>query len=202
MAENGGEPKPLVGAKATAALVGAVLAALISGVTLLFTLFPEWRPDPRERADASVLALAFDRNVTQRDYYHRVGAVPEACTEEQLRRFGNVVYLQADAAGFKRSEVGLRWYTYDANNGRRVPGVRSNNSETTVFRPRASVNRQVAQVWVPTPLQGGTYFIRFELYGGGVLRAFVDTEPFDVAPPLPDAYKGAWCKPLRGRNAG
>ena len=196
MEGDGEDSKRVMGAKASLALVGAVFAVLGSGVTLLFTLIPGCRPESLERADASVQALAIDTNVHQREYYRRLGEVPAACTAEQLQRSGNVVYLQADAAGFRRSEVGLRWYTYDAQNRRRIPGVRSNNRETTVFRPRADVNRQVAQVWVPTPLQGGRYFVRFELYGGGVLRAFIDTKPFDVAPPLPDAYKGPWCKPL------
>jgi hypothetical protein len=185
-------------ALALATLAGAAAAAALSLTTFLFTLFPEWTPDPRERSDAAIAVLALDRNVAQRDFYDRLEKEPPGhCTEEQLGREGNVVYIQVDVAGFKSSSIGLRWFTYDAGNGRRVRGLRSNDEETTVFEPRAPINRQVARVWVPTKLPevDSAYFIRFELYSADVLRAFVDTTVFDVPARLPDDYNGAWCKP-------
>jgi hypothetical protein len=185
-------------ALALATLAGAVAAAGLSLTTFLFTFFPEWRPDPRERSDAAIAVLALDRNVTQRAFFERLGKAPPGhCTEEQLGREGNVVYIQVDVAGFKSSGIGLRWFTYDAGNGRRVRNLRSNDEETTVFEPRAPINRQVARVWVPTKLPDvdSAYFIRFELYSADVLRAFVDTSVFDVPARLPDDYNGSWCTP-------
>jgi hypothetical protein len=187
------------GAHRTAAivtLVGAVAAAAISLTTLLFTLFPEWRPDPRERSDATIKILALDRNVTQEEFFARVGTKrPAGCTTPQLTRSGNVVYIQVDIAGFKSSSIRLRWFTYNAGNGRREPGLRPNREEATVFRPRAPINRQVATVWVPTATPPGdsTYFIRFELYSDDVLRAFRDTIPFRVVR-IGDEYTGEWCR--------
>ena len=188
-------------ALASVTLAGAVAAAAISLTTLLFTLFPEWRPDPRERSDATVGVLALDNNVTHREFFERVGKQPPSgCRHEQLERDGNVVYIQVDIAGFKSSTIRLRWFTYDAGNGRRLADLRSDNRETTVFQPRAPINRQVAAVWVPTalPLDDSSYFIRFELYSADVLRAFVDTPIFDVPARLPDDYTGSWCKPGTG----
>jgi hypothetical protein len=185
------------GTAAVVTLVGAVAAAAISLTTLLFTLFPEWRPDPRERSDATIAVLALDRNVTQQEFLGRVGrASPTGCEAEQLARSGNVVYIQVDIAGFKSSSIRLHWFTYDAGNGRRTRGLRSNDQETTVFQPRAPINRQVATVWVPTALPSvdSQYFIRFELYSAKVLRAFVDTITFDVPARLPDEYTGDWCQ--------
>jgi len=185
---------------AVVTLVGVAVAAALSLTTFLFTLFPEWRPDPRERSDATVRALALDKNVTQEEYFKRVGVrkIDYAnCTREQLDSYGNVVYFQAETAGFKRSEVLLRWFTYDADNKRRILPLSSNSEETRVFKPRAPIDRQIAEIWVPTdlPENDTTYFIRFELYSGSVLRAFVDTKPFPVPARHPGEHRVRPCKP-------
>jgi len=197
--EHGGAAQG--GEKRTATIVtlaGAVAAAAISLTTLLFTLFPEWRPDPRERSDATISFLALDRNVTQREFFNRVrGDAPAACTEKQLTRSGIVVYIQVDIAGFKSSSIRLRWFTYNAGNHRREPGLGSNDQETTVFQPRAPINRQIAVVWVPTALPPidlmSSYFVRFELYSANVLRAVADTTSFPVVR-IGDEYTGGWCR--------
>jgi hypothetical protein len=190
-AKNGGRTT------ATVTLVGALAAAGLSLTTFLFTLFPAWRPDPRERSDATIAVLALDRNVRQSEFFKRVGRHPPGyCTHEQLAREGNVAYIQVDIAGFKSSSIRLRWFTYDAGNERRIPGLWSNDrDEATVFQPRAPINRQIATVWVPTdlPPEDSAYFLRFELYSAKVLRAFVDTPIFDVPARLPDEYRGSWC---------
>jgi hypothetical protein len=187
---------------AVVTLVGAAAAAVLSITTFLFTLHPEWVPDPRQRSDAEIEVLALDLNVTQREFFERMDwTVPAACTDEQLSRYGNVVYIQVDIAGFKSDSIGLRWFTYDAGNGERVDRYHSSDRETTVFQPRAPINRQVARVWVPTALPNvdSSYFVRFELYSENVLRAFVDTDDFDVPAGLPDEYRGAWCTSGGGR---
>ena len=138
--------------------------------------------------------------MSQLAFFRQTGEVPATCTPEQLSRRGNVFYLDVDAAGFKRSSIGIRWFTYDAGNSQRVRGVRSNNLETTVFEPSAPINRQIARVWVPWPRTAGEYYVRFELYSSGVLRAFTDSKRFGVPPPRPSDWKGAWCKPLTQRR--
>jgi hypothetical protein len=120
--------------------------------------------------------------------------VPEACTEQQLERSGTVFYLRVDAAGFKRSNVAIRWDTYDVGNKQRVHGLSSTEREATIFEPSAPINRQIAQVWVPWPERGGNYFVRFALESGRVLRALVDSRNFGVPPPLPLEARGPWCE--------
>ena len=174
------------------ALAVGVFSAVVAAV---FTTFPELRPDPRERAEAEIANLAVDESVTQREFFERLGQVPDECTEQQLQRSGTVFYLRVDAAGFKRSEIGIRWFTYDNGNNQRVPGLSSSESQTTIFEPSAPINRQIAQVWVPWPEPGGEFSVRFELYSRGVLRALVDSLPFGVPPPLPRVPRGPWCNP-------
>ena len=188
---------------AVVTLIGVAVAAALSLTTFLFTLFPEWRPDPRERSDATVRALALDKNVTQGEYFDRVGARESdysECTREQLSSYGNVVYFQTETAGFKRNEIVVRWFTYDADNRRRILSLSSNSEETKVFKPRAPIERQIAEVWVPTDLpdHDTKYFIRFELYSGSVLRAFADTQTFPVPARHPGQHRVPLCKLRQG----
>ena len=181
-------------------LAGALIAAALSFTTFLFIYFPEWRPDPRERSDAVVKSLALDKNVKQVEYFARVGVEENVykrrCTREQLDSYGNVVYIQAETAGFKRSDILLRWFPYNADNKRRLTELGSNSRETRVFKPRAPIDRQIAEVWVPTPLPSSNtnYFIRFELYNGDVLRAFVDTAVFKVPAKQPGDRAASSCQ--------
>jgi hypothetical protein len=175
------------------ALAVGVFSAVVAA---LFTTFPGLRPDPRERAEATITNLAVDEDVSQRQFFQRIGTVPGVCTKQQLDRKGTAFYLRVDASGFKRSEVDIKWFTYDIGNRQRVDSLSSTYREKTVFKPSAPINRQIAQVWVPWPAKvGGEYSVRFELYSGDVLRAFVDSRQFRVPPPLEGARK-PWCKPL------
>jgi hypothetical protein len=182
-------------------LVSAFVGSALGTTDLVFQLFPGLRPDPRERAEAVVTVLTVDESVTQRAHFRRLGGPPAGCKREQLGRRGNVYYVRVDVAGFRRDTVGVKWFTYEVG-GRRAASVRSNRLETTAFQARASINRQVAQIWVPWPLRAGDFFVRFELYAGGALRAFADTKPFSVPPPLPGQYDGPWCKLLKAVPAG
>jgi hypothetical protein len=163
-------------------LASALLALATGGVTLLFDLRPDLKPDPKEKVGASITIRALEENVQQRQFFKRTGvSIKAGCAPEQLARLGTIVYVETDIEGFKREETSLRWFTYDARNDTRVPYQRSRASEATLFKPGAPINQQIAQVWVPTPLTRGEYYIRFELYNAGVLLAFVDTEPFSVS---------------------
>ena len=120
--------------------------------------------------------MARDINVQRRDYLARVGRPLEPGSDPG--ELGNVYYISADIAGFKRSTLRLRWFTYDAGNETRLPGLRADDGEEPVFKPQAPINTQIAQVWVPTPADEGDYFVRFELYSDDVLLGYVDSKPF------------------------
>jgi hypothetical protein len=158
-------------------LVGAMLAAGISGVNLVYQLWPSLKPDPKATVGATIESLTIDKNVTAEDFLVRPGTrLPDGVSPD---RNGNVFYIRASIEGFKRSDVQLRWYTYDANVPARLPGLRSNDRETPVFQPQAPVDAQIAQVWVPTPKQARPIFVRFELWAGTVLLAYVDSAVID-----------------------
>jgi hypothetical protein len=159
-------------------VIGALLAAGISGTTLVYTIWPGLRPDPKEKVGADIRALAVDQNVSRAEYTCRTGLT--AGRGRPPTAMGNVYYVRAVIEGFKRDSVDLRWFTYDANNDHRLPGLRSNTDEVSVFRPQAPINTQIAEVWVPTPEKTGNYFVRFELYAKAVLLAFVDSRPFET----------------------
>jgi len=162
---------------AVVTLVGALLAAGISGVNLVYQVWPSLKPDPKATVGATIESLTIDKNVTAEDFLIRPGTLlPDGVPPG---RNGNVFYIRASIEGFKRSDVQLRWYTYDANIPARLPGLRSNDRETPVFQPQAPVDAQIAQVWVPTPKQARPIFVRFELWAGTVLLAYVDSAVID-----------------------
>jgi hypothetical protein len=168
-------------------LVGAMLAALISGANLTFELWPGLKPDPKEKVGADLAVLAVDKNVDYEDYGGRPGrSVAVRANGEDP---GNVFYLQARIEGFKRETLRLKWFTYNPN-GERRQGTREEAAAERVFEPEAPINTQVAQVWVKEPggliegtwesQSGKGYFVRFELYKGDALLAFKDSRPFSV----------------------
>jgi len=174
-------------------LIGAVLAAGISSTTLVYTLWPGLKPDPKEKVGAEIRSLAVDREVSRGEYLCRIGRNPKG--RSRLDEMGNVYYIRAEIEGFKRSSVDLKWFTYDALNDMRLPGprLRSSTDETSIFHPQAPINTQIAQVWVPTPERTGHSYVRFELYAKSVLLAFVDSRPFETRPGLPSRHPFAAC---------
>ncbi len=161
------------------ALISALVALVVSIPTGVYTVWPALSPDPKEKVGATLETLAFDQNVTYQQYlarrprHHEDGAA--------LDRNGNVFYIRAMVEGFKREELRVRWFTYEATNSVRITRLGSTAALEEIFRPQAPVNTQIAQVWVPTPPNTGDYFVRFELYASGnVLLSFLDSPTFHV----------------------
>jgi hypothetical protein len=131
-------------------LVGALLAASISGTNLVFELWPGLKPDPKQKVGGKVANLALDINVPFGAFLVRSGQQPPA--DANLKEVGNVFYVRADTEGFKRETVRLKWFTYRAGNDERLPGLRASAKAERLFKPQAPIDTQIAQVWVPTPL--------------------------------------------------
>ena len=160
----------------------------------IYDIRPDLRPDPKEKVGATLKISAVDRGVSQQEYLRRKDFPTAHCTPEQLKRLGNVFYVDAQIEGFKRSTTPLRWFVYNTDNGRRLPYARSGRTGVDDFRPQAPVDRQISQVWVPAPPLDGSFFVRFELYSGRLLLGFVDTAPFQVQT-SPFESTAAPCKP-------
>lgn len=171
-------------------VVGALLAASISGTSLTFALVPGLKPDPKERVGAELEVLALDRNVYYSQYKKRPGRQIDVEARPRDDHPGNVFYVRARIEGFKRESVRLQWFTYNHQNGVRKSGRVKEAREESIFEPDAPINKQVAQIWVREPgsfdqedwdSETGEWFIRFELYSGNVLLAFGDSSKFDTA---------------------
>jgi hypothetical protein len=175
---------------ALVALVGALLAAAISGTSLTFALVPGLKPDPKETVGAKLEVLALEKNVDYLQYKKRPGRKIYVEARPRDDHPGNVFYVRARIEGFKRESVHLRWFTYNHENGVRKPGPAKEATEESIFEPDAPINTQVAQIWVREPgsfdgedwdSETGEWFIRFELYSGDVLLAFKDSKKFKTA---------------------
>lgn len=179
-----GERRSWLQMTALVTLVGAILAAAISGANLVFELWPSLKPDPKAKVGGKIENLALDLNVSCESYLSRGGRRCHAGAKP--KDVGNVFYVRAETEGFKRETVRLKWFTYDANNDERLAGLRSSADAEQLFRPQAPIDTQLAQVWVPTPPEAGNYFVRFELYSGAVLLAFVDSKKYESIGEIPD----------------
>jgi hypothetical protein len=161
--------------KVTLAALVTVVALVTGGVNLVFLLWPSLKSDPGLQHSAQIAVLAMDKNVTYRNYLQRPASTP-ATPPPDPSVYGNVFYLQMEMEGFKGKRAKLRWFTYDANNGARLPRPFSTGHK---FKAKAPTHKSISQEWVQLPPDSGTYKIRFELYDGGdVLLAFADTAQF------------------------
>lgn len=184
MAAEGEPRRSRLETTALVTLVGAILAAAISFTNLVFQLWPSLKPDPKAKVGSKIETLAFDINVTCKNYLLRGGRRCHA--DAKPRDGGNVFYIRAETEGFKRETVRLRWFTYNADNNTRLPGLRSSADAEQIFRLQAPIDTQIGQVWVPTPADAGNYFVRFELYSEDILLAIVDSKPYESLGDIPD----------------
>jgi len=177
--EVGSEPHWLGLSRSFIALATAAVALAVSIPTGLYTVKPAWSPEKKEKVGAKLKLLTFDPNVSLREYLTRA---PHTVSEgANLDKNGNVFYLRAAVEGFKREELRVRWFTYEKTNKLRIAKLSKRAPLEDYFRPQASVNTQIAQIWVPTSETSGSYFVRFELYTKDhVLLAYVDSTAFRV----------------------
>jgi hypothetical protein len=165
----------------TISAVYAAFGFLTAAVGFVFLVDPALRPDPRERQEASLAAVAVDQGITFRGYAERVGeaSAPQA-QDEGACVPGSVVYLQISLVGFKDRETRLRELTFDANTDKRVNGLVNRFGQALRIRSDVPSDQSVSPQWVQWPFANGSYFIRFELSRGDNLLAVADTETFKV----------------------
>ena len=184
----------------TYALATALIALLSSGTSLLFTLNPGWRPDPRTTRSADVAVVAFE-TATRGEWVRR--SIPKAEQERTLRavfadegvdlsdpasvkaarrRPGTLFFVQTKVEGFKRDNVTLAWSIYDARTRSRLKDDELSDQDASEVRADAPTDRSVARLWAPDPYDDegpGPFFARFELRDeNGVVLAIADSKPF------------------------
>jgi hypothetical protein len=181
------------------ALATAALALVSTVVTLVFTIWPELRPDPRERLGAEVSIFAVEPAVEydawlrrtsangrelkqrRREYLRHATLRGERLTkrdkEQLLAVRGNSVYVRSTIEGFKRRNVRLRWSMYDARRRTRQPDF--DDVPAADVDLNAPTDRSVTQLWIsPTP-PDKLVFVRVELLSrDSTLLAVADTPPF------------------------
>jgi hypothetical protein len=173
--------------KVIAAVVTALVTLASSVTGLLFQLFPDWKPVPREHVTAVLKVRTLDTHVSAGDYSRRLGGADTCYSEPtdpgRTKRIGNVAYLQADTTGFKHRTLSMSCAVYNSKSRRVLKALIPPAGNFVNIRPDTPVDRAVAQVWVPTPSRTGRFFARFELYekqpdGDYTLLDFADSGNF------------------------
>jgi hypothetical protein len=161
----------------TIAALVALVALVTGGANLVYMFWPDLRADPGLQHTAHLAVLGRDANILYSAYLQRPGSTPTVPAPAPGTP-GNVFYLQMEMEGFKGKSAKLRWFTYNADNGERLPRPFSTGHS---FKAKAPTSRSISEEWVQPPNEPGThrYWIRFELYDSGdVLLAFADSKPF------------------------
>jgi hypothetical protein len=156
----------------------ALVALIAGGANLVYMFWPDLRADPGLQHTAQIAVLKMDQNVPYSKYLRRPGSTASTRPPADPMTYGNVFYLQMQMEGFKGKRAKLRWFTYDADNGERLPRPFSTGHN---FKQKAPTQRSISEEWVQLPQEAGRhrYWIRFELFDSGdVLLAFADSRPF------------------------
>jgi hypothetical protein len=157
------------------------LVAIPGIAAFVWQLNPDWKPDPRNKLEASVRSISVDRNVTPRQFikYRELSAA--GFRKEQLDLPGEVVYLMIEIDGRKGHTVDARFSLYDFKTGQRVePFI---NLPLQGYQPQTPEDRSVQAAWIPSPVgPHRQYFARIELLDGDTTLAIADTQRFGGSP--------------------
>ena len=176
-----------VGLGAWAILVAA-LAFASSLTSLVFTLVPDLKPDPRDSVLAQLTVYAVDPDVTLRDYLTaaegsgmRLPSNLSLATRAQLNGFvGDVVYVRTLVDGFKHRHVRLIWRIYDARTQHVIPTLDTANlppplrnlSDVNLDTPSTST---VQLLWISSLDGDEPTFVRIVMYDGTRILAIADS---------------------------
>ena len=158
----------------------AIVAAGPASVGLVFTLFPDTKPDPGNLVTAELKTSEIDPVVSLGDYKLDIR---EGKTSPNLaKRLGTVVYLTITVEGRKHHDLALFQRLYDAKTHVRIP-IEGGDARVAVpssrFHPETPNDHWVTPIWIdPATPPSRRVFVRFELYNGPSMLAFADSRPF------------------------
>jgi hypothetical protein len=161
-------------------VVIAAVAGLVSvGVSLLFQLAPDLKPDPRDSVGADVAVVAVEPGVTVREWIDRGfrGEQRAALTEKfrtQLDFVGELIYVRVAVDGHKHKDVGLSYALYGAESHRRLPN-RLDFAPYSRIRIEAPSQRSIQYLFVPSLRFERDLFIRTQLTDGEGVLAIGDS---------------------------
>jgi hypothetical protein len=155
-------PDPAAAASRSISRIYKVLAALLgvaSSVTaLVFTFAPDWVPTGDAPAQSATLSdLRVDTDATFGKYLARIDQPITRYTEQQLRRRGALLDFRVRIEGFRGKTLLLKWELFDKG------GTQVNESKAIRITPTNETNEATWQLWVPLPLDEGSYVAFVEL---------------------------------------
>jgi hypothetical protein len=186
-------PHPIVGGirrvgTGTWALLVAAVALVSSVSSLVFTLVPELKPDPRDSVLAQLKVYAVDPDVSLGDYLTgaygggtRLPTGLSVATRAQLHGFvGDVVYVRTLVDGFKHRHVRLIWRIYNARTQRVIQSLQATNlppplrnlRDVNLDTPSTST---IQLLWISSLDGDEPTFVRIAMYDGKRILAIADS---------------------------
>lgn len=158
----------------TVAFVTSVVALALSGATLLYTVWPELKPDPHELLAASVDLQAIEPRVTLGEYLDRSNrTLPGADAIDRAEK-GALLYARVRIEGRKHDAVYLSVSYYNAKTKVRLPDA--SDSRITHLDIDTPNDQWVELVFVSN-IRRKPVFVRVALYDDRSMLAFTDSKP-------------------------
>jgi hypothetical protein len=167
------------------ALFASLVAVVASVSTLVFTFWPELKPDPRATQQASLRIVALEPRVTRDEWLRRTSddrdewrrlrqeyveraslpgeADDPAAVRQLLRAPGDILFVRTVIKGYKRRNVTMLWSLYDRGTGARVRERAYWDVKAFNVSLDAPTDASVVQVWIPEDPGRERSFARVEL---------------------------------------
>lgn len=167
--------------KKVAMFIAPVFVAVVTGVVIPM-LRPDGSSDTKPRTAAGVnptlTITEMEPGVVLGEFRDRTASQGGAPTARNDFAEGTVLYVRVAPGGVRRESLILKWFAYNANTKRRLPGLSA--TADALFRAEAPANVQIVQLWLRDPSRPGRYFGRIELYSGNVLLDVENSKRFDI----------------------
>ena len=171
------------------AVTTAIIALVASLVPLVFSLVPQWRPDPREKVSADLSVFTTEPNVRIGDWLERRYPGDTKARDRilghkgvragELNFPGEIVYVRMEVSGSKGRAVRLRARVYASSTQRPIkldPDPFTERSSTVKID--APSRSSVQLLFIPDlSVESTREFVRVELFNADGVLAVADSRP-------------------------
>ena len=142
-------------------IMGGYIASAITAILgFIFLVSPDLKPEPDRpppTMGAELSDLSLEYGVNHAEYLRRKGLT--AITSD-FNTTGVIIHFTAKISGFKGGKCQVWGAVYDSQAVSKLFDL----PEGRNFIPDADEDRASSELWVPSPVRKGSFFVRLELY--------------------------------------
>jgi|GEM_PF-3365030 len=139
---------------------GSIASAITGILGFIFLVLPDLKPEPHRpppTMGAELTDLSLEYGVNHAEYLRSKGL---AATPSDFNETGVIIHFTAKIAGFKGEKCQVWGSVYDSQAVSKLFDL----PEGRNFTSDADEDRASSELWVPSPVRKGAFFVRLELY--------------------------------------